>query len=581
MGANDMMRGKMMAEYDLVVRDGQVIDGSGSTAVRADVAVNSGRISAIGRNLGRGRQEINAEGHVVTPGFIDGHTHMDAQLFWDSFGTPSVWHGVTTVVMGNCGFTIAPASSDNKHLVVRSIERAEDISGEAMAAGIDWTWSTFAEYLDAVDRRPKAINYAGYVGHSALRTWAMGERAFSETASEEDLAVMRRELTSALDAGAIGFSTSRTLHETMDDRPVASRLASWEEVVDLVGVLGQRGSGIFQLANEIAVGSSDPVIRQEASERLYQLAVSTRVPITFGVQPASSRHYLLDVAERAVRAGGAMFGQTHSRGICNVWSWATQTPFDQIPEWVELRSRPLGEQRQLLSDPAVRDLLVSATHYSNFGHSVGAEAPPPDYERLMLLDEPLPPHQTIADIARSEGLDPVEFIIQRGVETDFAQFYLQPLVPDTEDDLLTAMRHPLSVMTFSDSGAHVSQIVDSSIHTHLLGYWVRQRGIMTLEEAVRMITSVPASAFGFTDRGLVKEGLVADLNIIDPDTIGPAMPEIGHDLPSGACRLKQKSYGILATIVSGQIVTRDAEPTGSTPGHLLRGPFARSQMPSA
>src|SRR5204862_3986488 len=222
--------------YDLLIKNGTVVDGSGLPRYRGDVAVRHGRIAAIGRIREASREVLDADGHVVAPGFVDGHTHMDAQIFWDPLGTCSCWHGVTTVVMGNCGFTLAPARPDGRHLVVRNLERAEDISADAMAAGIEWKWETFPEYLDTVDGLPKGINYAGYIGHSALRTWAMGERAFEEEATEDDLRTMEKQVADAMRAGAVGFTTSRsTDHQTADDRPVASRLASWDEVQRLVG----------------------------------------------------------------------------------------------------------------------------------------------------------------------------------------------------------------------------------------------------------------------------------------------------------------------------------------------------------
>jgi N-acyl-D-amino-acid deacylase len=239
--------------YDLVIRNGVVIDGSGMPRYRGDVGVSGGRIAAIGRIRESAREVIDAEGQVVAPGFVDGHTHMDAQVFWDPLGTCSCWHGVTSVVMGNCGFTLAPCAKPDRHLVVKNLERAEDIAGAAMDAGIDWTWTTYPEFLGALDALPKGINYAGYVGHSALRTFAMGERAFEKAASEDDLRVMERELRNAMTAGAMGFTTSRSpSHETPDRRPVASRVATWDEVRRLVGVMGEMNAGIFEIAGDSA-----------------------------------------------------------------------------------------------------------------------------------------------------------------------------------------------------------------------------------------------------------------------------------------------------------------------------------------
>src|SRR5579862_2933711 len=244
--------------YDTVIRNGTVVDGSGLGSYRADVGIVGDRIAFVGRVRERGAREIDAEGHVVTPGFIDGHTHMDAQVFWDPSGSSSCWHGVTTAVMGNCGFTLAPVNDDERALVVRNLERAEDINPAALAAGIDWSFRTFPEYLDAVDRVPKGINYGAQVGHSALRTWAMGERAFEEEAKDDDLALMCRHLAESVRAGAIGFTSSRSIHhETSDDRPVASRLASWHEVVALVDVLGEAGTGIFEFADNGMVLSDE------------------------------------------------------------------------------------------------------------------------------------------------------------------------------------------------------------------------------------------------------------------------------------------------------------------------------------
>jgi N-acyl-D-aspartate/D-glutamate deacylase len=562
--------------HDLVIRDGTLVDGTGLAAYHADVAVDDGRIAVVGRVREPGNEEIHAEGHVVTPGFVDGHTHMDAQLFWDPFGTSSCWHGVTTVVMGNCGFTLAPSRADARALVVRNLERAEDMDAASLAVGIDWQWETFAEYLDAVDRQPKAINYAAQIGHSALRTWAMGERAFESEASADDFAAMEQELRHAIQAGAVGFTTSRSdQHETSDDRPVASRVGSWDEVCRLVGVLGDLGAGVFEITTAVSRNAS-PEDRARALAELKALALATRVPMTFGV---SATHNgpgdMLELVDETVAAGGRMFGQTHSRGITVVMSFLTRLPFDKLPVWSELRAQAPAEQLRALRDESLRQKLVDAANHGDYGRAIGAETPKPDYARMRVFSHPVPPNPTVADAAVARGVDPVELIIDLAVETDLRQLFAQPLTPSDDDVVLTALRHPHTVMTFSDSGAHVSQIADSSIQTHLLAYWVRDRAAFTLEEAVRMITLIPATAWGFADRGLVREGFVADLNVFDPARVGPRLPTVEHDLPAGARRLVQRAEGFLATVVGGEIVLHEGRHTGALPGRLLRGPLAR------
>jgi N-acyl-D-aspartate/D-glutamate deacylase len=553
--------------YDIVVRDGNVVDGSGSEPYQADVALEAGRIAAIGRVTERGAQELDAEGHVVTPGFIDGHTHMDAQLFWDPLGTCSCWHGVTTVVMGNCGFTLAPGSADQRELVVRNLERAEDISGVAMAEGIDWTWTHFGEYLQAVDRVPKGINYAAQVGHSALRTWAMGERAFDGTATEGDLAVMEDELRDALANGALGFTTSRNdNHETSDGRPVASRLASWDEVRRLVGAVGEYGPGrVFELASESPADA-------DFYRRVGALAAETGVVGMFGVSGNAKGRAALEHIEAAAANGGELIGQTHSRGVSVVLSFRTCLPFDVLSQWKPIRELPLPEQERALRDPAVRSRLVHAAHHGDYGRPIGAEARKPDYELMQVLDTPYPPNPTVAELAAARGVDPVELIIDLGLESGFDQFFVQPVDRFLDEDLVEVMKHPRTVMTFSDSGAHVSQILDCSIQTHLLGYWVRTRGEFALEEAVRMLTSVPARAWSLVNRGLLREGAIADVNVFNPATVGPEMPQVVTDLPGGAKRLTQRALGFRATIIAGQIVQRDGEHTGVLPGRLVRVP---------
>jgi N-acyl-D-amino-acid deacylase len=562
------------AAYDLVVRGGQVVDGSGRPGFRGDVAVAGGRIVAVGEVDGQGREEIDAEGLVVAPGFVDGHTHMDAQVFWDQLGTSSCWHGATSVVMGNCGFTLAPAEPENRHLVVRNLERAEDIAAEALASGITWSWSTFAEYLDAVDRVPKGLNYAACVGHSALRTFAMGERAFAEHATADDLAAMAAELTSALRAGAVGFTTSRSpAHATSDDRPVASRTASWDEVVALVEVLGREGEGVFELAQEHAIG--DDAAQAAWERRLERLSVEAGVRITFGMFAGLDMQMGIASLEGAVSRGADFYALTHCRGVQSAQSFLTRLGFDQVAEWQEVRSRPLDEQKVLLRDPDVRRRLVHAAYHGTYGSTRSLEASRPKFETMTILDSPYLPNPTVADEARRRGVDPVEAMIDVALEHDLDVFFVQHLAPQPDDELVALMRHPRTAMCFSDSGAHVSQIFDSSIYTHLLAYWVRERQALSIEEAVQMITAQPAALWRLHDRGHLAPGYAADITVFDAARVAPSLPRVRNDLPGGARRIEQRAEGITTTIVNGAVFTRDGEATGARPGRLLRGPVER------
>ena len=566
--------------YDLVIRNGMVIDGSGLPRYRADVGVRHGRIVTIGRIRERARDVIDADGQVVTPGFVDGHTHMDAQIFWDPLGTSSCWHGITSVVMGNCGFTLAPCAASDKHFVVRNLQRAEDIPPAAMEAGIEWRWTTFPEFLDCLESLPKGINYAGYLGHSALRTYVMGERAFEQPAGEDDLRAMERELRDAIRAGAIGFTTSRSpSHETPDGRPVASRLATWAEVRRLVGVMGDLNAGLFELAGEgVDRIVGDPGLR-DYHVRLRDLAVDTGRPVTFGVfsrreVPDVWRAYLALLDETAA-AGGRMFGQVHSRSLSALLSFRTQLPFDDLPVWRDVRALPLAEQRRKLRDPDLRRRLIEATNEPSDRRAIGTEAQPADYDWILVFDTVEGPHRTVAAVARERGAHPAETMIDLALAKDLDLFFLQPVANEDQDAALELMRHPRTVTTFSDSGAHVSQLMDSSLQTHVLSHWVRAKQAFTLEQAVRMLTLVPATLWGFADRGLIREGMAADLVVFDPDTIAAEMPEVVDDLPAGARRLIQRTRGIAATVVNGEILLRDGKHTGALAGQLLRGPLAR------
>ena len=560
--------------YDLVIKNGMVVDGSGSARYRADVAIRDGKIAKIGRVNEKSKQTIEAEGHVVSPGFVDGHTHMDAQVFWDPIGSCSSYHGVTSVVMGNCGFTLAPCKQEDADLVFRNLERAEDLSRDAMLEGIDWTWETFPEFLDAVDDLPKGINYAGYIGHSALRTYTMGERAFEEQANEDEVKHMQALVKEAMHAGAIGFSTSRTFnHTTADDRPVASRLANWEEVRAIVNAVGETGKGIFEIAGE-SPGRS-PERNREYHDRLRDLAVESGVTQTWGMfsvkaAPDIWRPYF-DLLDETATAGGRMFAQVHSRGLNNILSFESATPYDNWELWRDIRTLPLEEQQARLGDPATKAKLVEIANRKYTGpRIVGAEIRPPDWHYVFPMVDMSYDTPSMAQIAKEKGVDPVELMIDMALERDLKMFFRAPIANENQDHVLEMIKHPRSVVTFSDSGAHVSQIMDSSLQTHLLSHWVREKEALTLEEAVKQITYNTATLWGLHDRGLLREGMAADVVVFDPDTIGPNMPEVLNDLPAGARRLKQTASGILNTVVNGEILLTDNEYSGATAGRLLR-----------
>ena len=564
--------------YDLVIRNGTVVDGSGAPRYRADVAIAGGKIAAIGRVPGKAAKTVDAEGHVVAPGFVDGHTHMDAQIFWDPIGSCSCYHGVTSVVMGNCGFTLAPCKEAEADLVFRNLERAEDISRESMLTGIRWSWETFPEYLDTLERLPKGINYAGYIGHSALRTYVMGERAFTEPATDGDLTRMRRTVQEAMHAGAIGFSTSRTTnHVTADDRPVASRVASWDEVRAIVNAMGETGAGIFEIAGETT--GRDPARTREYFDRLRDLAVESGVPMTFGMfstrfAPELWRPYF-DLADETARAGGRMSVQSHSRALNVLLSFEAYTPFDKWEGWREVRALPLAEQKKRLQDPLVKRRLVDVAKAPYTGpRIVGAEARPPDWDWVFVMDSMASEQRRMSDVARERGVHPAELMIDLALEHDFKVFFRQPIANEDQSHVLEMMKHPRSVVTFSDSGAHVAQIMDSSLQTHLLSHWVREKQAFTLEEAVRLITYDTATMWGLHDRGLLRVGMAADIAVFDPDSVAARMPEVVHDLPAGAKRLKQTAEGMLATVVNGEVLLENNQPTGALPGRLIRGPLA-------
>jgi N-acyl-D-aspartate/D-glutamate deacylase len=566
---------------DLVIRHGTIVDGSGAARYRGDVGITDGRIVEIGRIRSMAQRTIDADGLIVAPGFIDGHTHMDAQVSWDRIGSCSCWHGVTSVIMGNCGFALAPCRPEEREWFARCLTAVEDIPTEAMLAGIDWTWESFPDYLATVDRLPKAINYGAYIGHSALRMYVMGKRALSEKATEDDLARMAAAVEEAMRAGAMGFSSSRaTTHVTPDDTPVASRIADWSEVDRLVGAMAELNAGIFQVGPDISGGEA----QRNFLARLKQVAVDSGRPVMFGT--IASRQgvdpnpwtYQLEYLDDCAAAGARMWGQTTTRSINAIFSLKSYLPFDGLPTWRVVRTLPLDEQKRRLANPVTRRQLVAEEarmkprdHVFQGGGAATTDPRKPDYDNLYALQGVDWNDPTVAQLAAQRGTHPVETIIDLVLEND-NQVFVQPLVNEHPDHVLGMLKHPRTLATFSDSGAHVCQEMGSSLQTHMLNYWVRAKQAFTLEEAVRKLTFDNASAWELNDRGLVRTGYRADLVLFDEQRVKPAMPTVETDLPSGARRLVQKAEGIAATVVNGQVTLENGTATGNVPGELLRGP---------
>ena len=563
---------------DLLIRGGSLIDGSGAHRRTTDLGVKAGRIVAIGKLSEPAKRIINADGLVVSPGFIDGHTHMDAQVMWDPLGSCSCYHGVTSVVMSNCGFTLAPCKPQDRAWYANSLSYVEDISVDAMREGIDWTWESFDEYQEAVRRRPKALNYAMYVGHSAVRMYVMGARALSDEASESEIAQMTAIVLDAIRAGAIGFSTSRShTHLSPDGNPVASRIASWHEIESIVAAMGRLGRGIFQIAPDILNRGSN----LEFLAHMKRFALEHKVPLMFGVISTKQGddpprwQDQLETIQAVHQAGGHMYGQASTRSINAIFSLKSYLPFDVLDAWKPIRAKPLHAQLEAFSRQEIREGLIAAEalmkprdNKMQGGGAATTDARKPDYANLYVMQDVDWQDKTVDEIARERGKHPVDVIIDLCLENN-DQIFVQPIVNESREDLRAMLGHEQILATFSDSGAHVAQEMGSSLQTHFLHYWVNREKAFSLEAAVKKLSHDNACAFGLSERGLIKEGYWADLLLFEEDRIRPGMPMVEYDLPGGARRLVQKAEGIRQVFVNGVDSLAHGESTGQFAGQLL------------
>ena len=566
------------ALHDLVIRGGMLIDGTGDPARRADVAVDDGIISEVGLAVGPGAREIDATDLLVTPGFVDMHTHYDAQVTWDPYLTPSSWHGCTTVVMGNCGVGFAPAAPDRHDWLIRLMEGVEDIPGAAMTEGIQWGWESFPEFLDTIEARPTAIDFAAQVPHGAVRGYVMGERgANNEDATPDDIAAMKKIVREALDAGAVGFSTSRTLlHKSIDGVPVPGTFAAQDEIFGIGEALDEAGRGVYQLAvDHLDVpGSYDWM--EELSRKTGRTVMFTLTQTDFA--PALWRDLLARLEDSAAE-GVEILGQVAGRAIGVMMNWRiTAHPFARHPSFMEVADLPWPELLALLRTPEFKDRLLNETgeNLEPFEMLITQS-----FDKMYLLEggidyEPHP-DQSIAARARRMGRRPEEIAYEAMLEDDGTAMLYFPLFNYSNGDLehLREMHlHPRTRMGLSDAGAHCGAVCDGGMPTFMLTHWTRDRSRgerLPLEHIIQRQTRDTARTYGFFDRGVVAPGYKADLNVIDYDALQFEQPQVVFDLPAGGRRLVQRAQGYASTIVSGVEVVRNGEPTGEFPGRLIRG----------
>jgi N-acyl-D-aspartate/D-glutamate deacylase len=563
----------------VVIRGGRVVDGLGGEPAGADVAIDGDRVVAVGRVDESGCREIDADGALVTPGFVDIHTHLDAQLAWDPVGTSSCWHGVTSVVLGNCGVTFAPCKPADRRYLAELMESVEDIPADSIMEGLPWSWESYGEYLDAVDAMDKGMNVGGMVGHCAVRYHAMGERSLDEEpATDDDIEKMCALVDEAIAGGALGFSTSRTaLHRVPDGRVVPGTHADARELLAIAAVMGDRGRGVFEAAPRLGE-EHDPEMPRTVEEiqLMGEISRSSGRPLTFGLTQTKRRERMhsivLDtvVAEREL--GAQLRPQTTARGIGMLFGLVHRSPFDGAPEWKALRELPFAERLAQLRDADARARLVMAAEQ--------IPTIPPD--ELYVLPEgdaryDLGFEDSLAGHAQRLGVSPAAAFVELAVARDGKLLVNWPFLNDDLGAVEWMLQHPAIVMGLADAGAHVGLIMDSSQPSFFLSYWVRDRGLFSIGEGVRRLTSDTAQLFDLTDRGVLQPGAFADVNVLDLDAVRVPQPEYVHDFPGGAGRYVQYGTGYVATLVNGQVFMDGGDHTGALAGRLLRPGAAEGQ----
>jgi N-acyl-D-aspartate/D-glutamate deacylase len=561
-----------MTSHDLVIRGGLIVDGTGAPGRRGDVAVSDGRLAQVGTVTGRGAREIDAAGLVVAPGFIDPHTHYDAQITWDPLASCSSWHGVTTVVMGNCGFTLAPCREADRETLMRMLTYVEGMPLEALTRGIRWDWETFAQYLDGLEQIGPWTNVGCFIGHSAIRQYVMGNEAWEREATDDEITRMGRLVTEAMALGAVGLSSTTNKNHVGDrGRPVPSRLAHDDELTRLVRVMGASGRGIL----ELTIGGTRPD-RLAEIDRFAELARAANRPVTLvslrhnPSRPEEHRAILARI-EGLARDGVAIYPQVTTSPLTATFDLSGAFVFFRFPVWKRVLDAPVTGWRALFRDAGFREEFRASVGRTPLFegdtaplrvHAVGAER----FKALVGLP--------LSAVAARRGQDAIDAFFDLALEDDLQTQFTVAVMNTDAASVAEIFTHERSLIGLSDAGAHLTLFCEAGQTSRLLGHWVRERGALSLEDGVRRITSMPAALFGLRDRGRLAAGLAADITIFDPRTIADHEPELVHDLPGGGPRLVQRASGIVWSFVNGRPVIEAGRvpeaPTGRGPGRVLR-----------
>jgi N-acyl-D-aspartate/D-glutamate deacylase len=566
--------------HDLVIKGGSVIDGTGAPARTADVAIADGVVTEVGKVDGRAHTVVDADGAVVTPGFVDVHTHFDGQVTWDPLLTPSCWHGVTTVVMGNCGVGFAPAKPEKHDWLIGLMEGVEDIPGAALSEGIVWSWESYPEYLDAIDQVPKMLDVGAQVPHGAVRAYVMGDRgAKNEPAAHDDIEAMARIVREGIEAGALGFSTSRTIaHMAIDGEPVPGTFAAEDELFGIGRALGDLGRGVFELAPAGALGE-DLAAPEREMAWMRKLSAAIQRPVSFALtqndHDPDSWRLMLELCAEARAEGASVRPQVAGRPVSLLLGLQTFHPFAYCPSWAPIGGASLSEKVAAMRDPALRAKLLA---------EVDAAIEPmrqfldPERAFPMGVDPDYEPARddSIAAVAQREQRPVMDVYYDALLADEGLALVLRPLLNFTSfslDPVREMLLHPTSAWGLGDGGAHCGTTCDASTPTFMLAHWTRDRAHdrLPLEWVVQKMSSETASMYGLSDRGVLAPGKIGDANVIDYDHVRLERPVMVHDLPGDARRFVQRARGYVATVKSGEVVLCDGDDQGARPGRLLRG----------